>query len=292
MKIVLVTALMLFISNIFSQDITAYQLYDKNGKKVSYKKMVKKLEKDNVVLFGELHNNPIAHWMQLKLTQELQKKEKSLALGAEMFEADNQKELNAYLNGEINQKGFDTLARLWSNYATDYKPLVDFSKDNKIPFIATNVPRRYASMVYKNGFEVLMELDAEEKLWVAPYPFPYDPELPGYKNMQTMMSDHANENFPKAQAIKDATMGYFIMKFLLENPDHLFLHYHGTYHSNNYEGIYWYLEHYAKELSFSKDLSIGTISTVLQSDVTTFNKENLGLADFILVVDEDMTTTH
>lgn len=275
----------------YGQSLTAFKLYTKKGKEVKYAKLVKDLSDKSVVLFGELHNNPIAHWMQLKLTQDLFQKRGNIALGAEMFEKDNQKELSAYLKGEIDQKAFDTLARLWSNYATDYKPLVDFAKDNSLPFIASNVPRRYASMVYRNGFEILDSLEGNERPWVAPYPIPYDPELPGYKNMLTMMSDHANENFPKAQAIKDATMGFSIMQHLIENPNDLFIHFNGAYHSQNYEGIFWYVEKYAEEFKFT-NLSIGTITTVLQKDVTKLDEENYNLADYILVVDEEMTTTY
>ena len=47
------------------------------------------------------------------------------------------------------------MARLWNNFKTDYKPLVDFAKDNNLKFIATNIPRRFASLVFKGGFEVL-----------------------------------------------------------------------------------------------------------------------------------------
>lgn len=41
-----------------------YIIYNAKGKKVSYKKMLKTLEDKDMVLFGELHNNPIAHWLQ------------------------------------------------------------------------------------------------------------------------------------------------------------------------------------------------------------------------------------
>jgi uncharacterized iron-regulated protein len=291
MKVILTISIFLLSSFLFGQDLIAFKLYTNKGKEVKYSKIVKGLSDKSVVLFGELHNNPIAHWMQLQLSKDLLEKRESIALGAEMFEKDNQKELSAYLNGEIDQKAFDTLARLWSNYDTDYKPLVDFAKENSIPFIASNVPRRYASLVYRNGFEILDSLKPNERPWVAPHPIPYDPELPGYKNMLTMMSDHANENFPKAQAIKDATMGFSIMQHLIENPTDLFIHFNGSYHSNNYEGIYWYIEKYAEELNF-ENISIGTITTVLQKDVTKLEEDHHGLADYILVVDEEMTMTY
>jgi uncharacterized iron-regulated protein len=266
-----------------AQDKQPYQLYTKEGKKTTYKKMIKQGAASDVVLFGEYHDNSLAHWMQLKFTKDLAL-EKNLVLGAEMIEADNQKQLDQYLKGEINQKAFDTLARLWANHKTDYKPLVDFAKEKHFPFVAANVPRRYASMVYKKGFESLNELTAEEKSWMAPLPIPYDAKLPGYVKMMEMMGDHAGENMPKAQALKDATMAYFIAKNL--KPNTVFVHYNGTYHSDNFDGINWYLKKDAPQAK------IMTIATVSQKDINSLEKEHLQKADFILVVDEDMTKTH
>ena len=274
----------LFLVSIIShaQDKSPYQLFDKNGKKVSYKKLIKSAEKAEVVLFGEHHNNSIVHWLQLELTKDLYQK-KQLVLGAEMLEADNQKQVNQYLAGEINQKQLDSTARLWSNYNTDYKPLVDFAKEKKLRFIATNIPRRYASMVFKNDFQALDNLSEEEKSWIASLPIPFDINLPGYKAMMEMMA-HAGEKMPKAQAIKDATMAHFILENL--NKNSLFVHYNGTYHSDNFEGINWYLK------NSNPGLKIMTISTVEQERVSKLDKENYSKGDFILVVDVDVTKTY
>jgi uncharacterized iron-regulated protein len=80
-----------------------------------------------------------------------------------MFEADNQVVLDEYLKGIITGKQFETEAKMWQNYATDYKPMVDFAQKNKIPFVATNIPRRYASLVSKGGLEALNQLSEEGK---------------------------------------------------------------------------------------------------------------------------------
>lgn len=266
----------------FAQEKSPYQLYDLKGKKVSYKKLLQSAENAEVVLFGEYHNNSIVHWLQLELTKDLFEK-KPLVLGAEMLEADNQKQVNQYLAGEINQKQLDSTARLWPNYVTDYKPLVDFAKEKKLKFIATNIPRRYASMVFKNDFQALDNLTDEEKSWIAPLPIPFDINLPGYQAMMKMM-EHAGEKMPKAQAIKDATMAHFIYKNLEKNS--VFIHYNGTYHSDNFEGINWYLK------KLQENISIITVSTVEQDDISKLDKENYTKADYILVIDIDTTKTY
>ena len=283
MKIIFTVILCCWFITAFSQDKPAYILYNAKGKKISYEKMLRELQQKDVVLFGEFHNNPISHWLQLEVTKDL-KQNRKLVLGAEMFEQDNQPALDLYLQDKLSAKGLDSMARLWKNYPTDYAPLVNFAKENKIVFAATNIPRRYASMVSKGGLQVLDTISAKEKSWMAPLPIAYNAELPGYKNMLAMMPGHGGENLPKAQAIKDATMAYFILQY--HKPGSLFIHYNGSYHSENYEGIVWYLKNSRPELK------ITTITTVSQKDIHELLKENKHKADFIICVDEDMTTTY
>ena len=280
----IITSILLFATIISSaQDRKPYQIFDKNGKKTSYEKLLKAGEKSEVVLFGEYHDNSVVHWLQLELTKDLAEN-KDLVLGAEMIEADNQIQLDFYLKGEINQKQLDSSARLWKNYKTDYKPLVDFAKEKKFSFIATNVPRRYASLVFKKDLVALDSLSAQEKSWIAPLPIEFDINLPGYKSMMGMQGGHAGDKMPKAQAIKDATMAYFINKNRKENS--IFVHYNGTYHSDNYEGINWYLK------KLDSEIKIITIATVEQKDITKLEAEHYNKADFILVIDEDVTKTY
>ncbi len=261
----------------------AFQLFNSKGKKVKYAKMLKELDNAQIILFGEFHDNPISHWLQLEVTSSLLPNNQ-LVLGAEMIESDNQDVLNQYLKSEIDAKALDSLARLWTNYKTDYKPLVDLAKENNLRFVAANVPRRYAKMVYRGGFETLDTLPNEEKAWIAPLPIKYDPELPNYVEMLEMMGGHGGENLPKAQAIKDATMAHFILANY--SPEQTFIHYNGAYHSNNYEGILWYLKQQQPDYRYA------TISTVSQADISKLEEENKSIADFIICVDEDMTSTH
>ncbi len=282
-KMILVLLAFALTTNTIAQDKKAYRIFNNEGKIVNYELLIQSLKQSDIILFGELHNNPIAHWLQYEVSLDLLT-DNQLVFGAEMFEADNQHALILYLQDSIDYKGLDSLARLWNNYKTDYAPLVDLAKENNQPFIATNIPRRYANMVYKNGFEALNSLSAKEKRWIAPLPIEYDPELPGYKNMLNMMGGHGGENLPKAQAIKDATMAYFVAQNF--TPEKKFIHFHGTYHTDNYEGIFWYLK------KILPDVKYITISTVLQSNVNNLEEDNIGKADFIICVDEDMTPTY
>lgn len=284
---VFILALALFSLATKAQDKPAYLLFDKDGKQVSYGNMLKTLSKSDVVLIGELHNNPISHWLQFEITKDLYAEEENLVLGAEMFEADNQTIIDEFLEGTIKERHFEAEMKLWDNYKTDYKPLVSFAKKNDLPFIATNIPRRYASLVARSGYEGLDALPDETKNWFAPLPFPFDKNAPGYKEMMDMGMGHGMgmepENMVKAQAVKDATMAHFIMENKPKKG--IFIHYQGDYHSANGGGIVWYLK------EAQKRLDVVTISSNV-SDTMEWDEDLSGKADFILVIPSSMTTTY
>lgn len=273
------------------KDKPAYVLYDKKGNLTSYEKLLNEANEADIVFFGELHDNPICHWLQLELTKDLFKTKKDeLVLGAEMFEADNQLLLDEYMSGIIKGSNFETEVKLWPNYKTDYKPLLEFSRKNKISFIATNIPRRYASLVNKAGFEALDALSKEAKSFIAPLPFKYNADLNCYKQMLKPDSSgmggasHISSNLPKAQAAKDATMAHFILQNWSKGK--VFLHFNGTYHSDDFESIVWYLK------DAKPKLKILTIASIEQATMDTLSKENYNKADYILCIPADMCKTH
>ena len=283
--ITLILFLTLTVNIAIASDKPAYKIFDKSGDEVSYEDMLDRLRETNIVMFGELHNNPICHWLQYEVTKDLfETKKSSLILGAEMFEADNQLIVDEYLNGQISDKSFEQEAKLWPNYKTDYKPLIEFAKTNNLNFIATNIPRRYASLVYSKGFGFLDSLAKDAYRWIAPLPITVDLELKCYKDILEKAEGHGGENLPYAQAIKDATMAYFILNNYKRGD--LFLHFDGAYHSDNFEGIVWYLK------KDKPNLDVVTISSVEQNDLGELNKDYYGLADFIICINENMTKTH
>ncbi|MBC7921263.1 MAG: ChaN family lipoprotein [Ferruginibacter sp.] len=274
----------------FTADKPAYRLFDQAQKEVLYRDVIRKLSTADVVLFGEIHNNPVCHWLELQVTKDLYTSAKGrLVLGAEMFEADDQLVVDEYLKGLLTASQLEAEAKVWDNFRTDYRPLLDFALAKQLSFVATNVPRRYASLVARNDLPALDGLNAEAKKWIAPLPVTVDLTLPGYANMLQAMGGSAHggsnaANLAKAQAIKDATMAHFIRQN--RKAGQLFLHYNGAYHSNHYEGIGWYLKQQ------DPSLKIVTISSVEQEDIGKLEEANYRLADFTVCIPADMTKTH
>ena len=277
----------------FSSDKPAYRIFTAKGKSADYGDIVKAARSSAIIYFGELHDNPICHWMEFQLVKDLLKgQNRTLVLGAEMFETDNQLLLNEYVTRQIiRKKDFVAEAKLWPNYKTDYSPIVDFARENKIKFIATSVPRRFAAIVNQRGFEGLDNIMANERGLMAPLPIPYDSSLACYKNigMAVEGAPHMGVNLAKAQALKDATMAWFILKNTMADSS-IFLNFNGAYHSENYEGVVWMTNQYLRRGTFSPRLL--TVSCVEQKDLDDLDKANVGIADFIIVIPSDMTKTY
>lgn len=274
-------------------DRPAYVIYDKAGKQIGFNEMLNALDTVEIVLFGEKHDDALIHWLELQIVKSLYEKDTQLVLGAEMFEADDQIIIDEYLTGLIEERHLENEAKVWNNYQTDYKPLLTFAKEHHLPFIATNIPRRYASLVARKGLASLDSLPEAAQAYMAPLPIPTDMSLPGYEKMLHMMggedknAEHGSlsaENMVKAQSLKDATMAYFIMQNM--NRKGIFVHFNGSYHSDNYEGIYWYLKKDAP------NLKIATISSVALKNIQDLPENYKSLADFIIALPEDMTKSY
>jgi uncharacterized iron-regulated protein len=271
-------------------DKAAYKVYNAKGHTADYEDILKAAKNADIIFFGELHKNPIAHWMELELTKDLfTDKGTNLVLGAEMFEVDNQLLINEYLSKMIRKKDFEAEAKLWPNYRTDYAPIVDFAREKGIRLIATNIPRRFAALVNNKGFEGLDSINAMERGMIAPLPIKYPDTLDCYagivKNVGDGMPAHMTANLGKAQALKDATMAHFLMKNGAFEGKTM-LHFNGSYHSDNYESMVWYVKQAIRKTSF--DLKILTISCIEQENIDTISKTDAAKADFIIIIPSTM----
>lgn len=270
-----------------NHDPQAYALFDAQGKRISFQEMICGLAEADVVLVGEIHNCCITHWLELAITRALyQVHGDRMMMGAEMFEADNQLLLDEYMQRTIRYDSFEDEARLWPNYQTDYAPLVFYAKEHRIPFVATNVPRRYANMVKYKGLAYLDSLSEEAKRYLPPLPVAchHDESQEDLFALMhvTGMQSGEKSYLTEAQALKDATMGWFIARNMKEK----FLHFNGNYHSDFKKGIVPYL------LEYRPGTNVKTVCSVRQETVEILDEEHNGRADYYICVPEDMSTSY
>ena len=291
-KLLLAAILSVSVLSDKAQDLRAFQIFDSEGTPATYQQMIETLAARRVVFFGEQHNCPIAHWLELKVAQSLYHIHQSgFAMGAEMFETDNRLILDEWIAGVITEKNFETEMRLWNNYKTDYAPLIRFAQKHAIPFAATNIPRRYAQVVSRKGLAELNNLSPQAGQYIAPLPIPYekdDAQVAIFRKMtENMGHGTANPEFmAQAQALKDATMAWSITQSI-GRETRCFLHFNGSFHSERHQGIIPFLHAYAQE-----KLSVGVISVCRQNNIDRLDDNNRNKGDFIICVPNDMATSY
>lgn len=241
-------------------------IFDKQSKLITVKQMAENLKDKDVIFFGEYHGEAISHQLELKLLIELYALNPKIIVSLEMFERDVQEHLDNYLKDKITEEDFLAQSRPWPNYAKDYRPLVEFAKQNGLTVLAANVPRRYAALIAKNGITALDELPPNEKEYISEnlvvlndeYKRNFIATISGSKfgNEDNGAPTELLDKMYAAQCLKDDTMAESIIKALDKNADHLVIHYNGDFHSRKYLGTV------QKVQLLAPDLSIAVISPV------------------------------
>lgn len=226
-----------------------------NGKNLTAAQLASKLQKYDVVFFGEYHDQSEIHQYELGLLKAMYKaKGTKLALSMEMFEADNQSKLNNFLADTLSEENFLAASRPWPNYGTDYVPLVNFAKEKKMPVIAANVPRFLAAHVAKNNAST-EGVEAQYQQWLPKHT--YAPEGAYKEKFYAQMSSPAAPmKMPPqrlaavyaAQCLKDDKMAESIAAFADAHQNMQILHINGCFHSDAHLGTAQKLEALRPEL--------------------------------------------
>lgn len=125
-----------------------------------------KLGDAEVIFVGENHNDPVAHHLEHEILAAVHRAKGKVALSLEMFECDVQPVLDGYLAGLFTESHFLKSSRPWPRYDSDYRPMVEYAKENGLPVIAANAPRRIVNLVSRKGPEALKELPEGELRWI------------------------------------------------------------------------------------------------------------------------------
>lgn len=281
-----------------------YKIYSvKSGKEVTLNDIAEDMKNYDVLFFGEEHNDSVAHYLENKIFEMLyQKFTNNITLSMEMFDRDVQTVMDEYLKGYIREKNFTKDARAWSNYK-DYKPMVQFAKNNKLDIICANAPSRYTNLAGRKGQKILMELSYESKQYFAPLPYDtasgkyYEKLMALTSHDATSTNDTAVKKMPPimpmggfnlimGQSLWDATMAYSISKYLKQNKGKKVLQVNGRFHSDEGFAIVSQLKKYSPKI---KSLIISTGTDDSFPNIDWNNHKHLG--DYIIITDPSVPKT-
>jgi uncharacterized iron-regulated protein len=151
-----------------------YVVYRADGTPAHFADIVASARDADALLIGETHDDPIAHALEFQLLEAMHgavREGRPVALSLEMFESDVQMIIDEYLADFISEAHFKRSVRPWGNYDGDYRPSVEFARENALRVIAANAPRRYVSRVTSFGSESLMTLPTSAKVFLPPLPY-------------------------------------------------------------------------------------------------------------------------
>ncbi len=248
-----------------------YRVFTGAGEPASIQAIIAEMGHHQVVFIGESHDDPTGHMLEATLLRGAYEAygaasssvgtARAVALSLEFFQRDVQPILDEYLADLISERAFRLDSRPWPRYESDYRPLVEFSKDNGLAVIAANAPRRYASRVSASGRESLLDLSADARSSLAPLPYGQPSDAYRDQWIQTISEVMQQEgmkcglpiptpegdetaahaaapagahdnmgNQLHSQVLWDATMAYWISEHLAKEPNALVLHMVGGFH--------------------------------------------------------------
>ena len=157
--------------------------------------------------------------------------------------------LDDYLAGRTSEHEFFMSSRPWPGYISDYRALVELARAWKWPVVASDVPRRLASLVSRRGLKTVLDSisPADRAFAARDLECPHDDYFARFAKAMAGMPSHSGdttkesaaektatiERVYQAQCIKDETMGESIATaFTAAPPNALVVHVNGAFHSD------------------------------------------------------------
>lgn len=168
----------------------------------------------DVIALGEMHQTPPVHALHKELVEALfRRRGADLVIAMEMFDRDVQSVLLRYVSGDADEYQLRTEAKPWPDYVRDYRPLVQFARDNGIVVLGANAPADLAARVRKEGLAAVRG---------APF-LPRSvsvPEDDGYEAFRQMMAGHPGvspetmHRYYEAQCLRDDSMAEVVVDWV------------------------------------------------------------------------------
>jgi uncharacterized iron-regulated protein len=269
-----------------------HRVYDTHHKRFTdFESLVADISSAGIVFVGEEHDDSATHRMELALLEGIGRRRDSVVVALEMFERDVQPALDRYLAGATTEAELLSAARPWKNYAGDYRPLVELARARRWPVVASNVPRRLATLVAKSGLAGLDTLPPASRPDAAgALSCPEDGYHDRFSKEMGDMAGHGPQpsdttsprtrmlRMYQAQCLKDETMGESVAR--VWRPGTLVVHYNGSFHTDFRQGTA------ARAARRSQGARIVVVTAVPTGDLDRVNpsKEDRKRADYLLYV--------
>lgn len=180
-----------------------------------------------ILFVGEGHTEMEAHRVELRVLEELVRSGRRVFVGLEMYPYTEQKVLDQWSDGQLDEKAFVEASRWYKNWGYHwnyYRDIFLFAQRNRVRMFAINTPREVVSAVRKKGFEGLTDeekahiparIDADNAEHLRLFKASFDSD----SFHAAGMSEEDWKRMLSAQCTWDATMGYNAVQALDRQGD-------------------------------------------------------------------------
>ncbi len=185
---------------------------------ISFEQLIARLAATRVVFIGEQHDHAGHHQMQLEVIQSLARKQ-PVAVGLEMFQAEDQQALDNWTAGVISEPDFRLIyQRNWGWWSL-YQPIFSYSREQRLPMVGLNLPRSITRQVATSGFS---SLDEEQVSFLGGMTCSVDATYEDFIRRAIGSHGHGSfnfRNFCEAQLVWDKAMARYMSRYLKNNPE-------------------------------------------------------------------------
>ena len=194
-----------------------------NQSVIDFDTMIAEVKGASLVFVGETHAQEAHHVSQLRIIHALHQSGRPLAIGLEMFTAENQRDLDLWVAGYLDEQNFiSRYARNWTLPWSLYRPIFLYARDNRIPLIGLNIPREIVQKVARGGYAALTPADKES----LPTGIRCRVDSAYMAFIKKVFAEHTGTDgsflhFCEAQMVWTKSMGRRLLSFLKSYPGQL-----------------------------------------------------------------------
>lgn len=195
--------------------------------------LIRDIRNSDIVFIGEQHNVREHHEAQLEIIKALKRAGADVALGLEMFMAEEQPALDRWVRGDMPEEDFRELyGEYWDLPWHLYEDIFTYSREQGIPLVGLNVPKDITKKVSGKGFSAL----SREDLKRLPVGITCTVDSKYMDFMRTVYSAHGKSgrqfvHFCEAQLLWDRVMAHYVVDYLRKNPGKTVVVLSGLVHS-------------------------------------------------------------
>jgi uncharacterized iron-regulated protein len=199
-------------------DQRVYRISD--GRQASLSELAPLLKQNRIVIVGEHHSNADHHRAQVRVIETLVAASARVAIGLEMFRSDSQKELDRWVDGDLQTADFEKIYYdNWTFPWEKYREIFEYARDRQVPLVGLNVSREITAQVARKGFKSLSE---EQRGKLADVTCLVDEDYENYIRQAFGAHAHGKLNFTyfcEAQLVWDSIMAVNAIDYLKAHPD-------------------------------------------------------------------------